>query len=221
MRKEPSDTTEMVNQVLYGETFAILKRQEKWSLIRLHHDRYEGWIDNKQYVLIKGRKQPQQIVTALFKKAGSGSAVLPMGAFIEADDTLARDAIFPLTLIATAKKFLYSPYLWGGRTFMGIDCSGFTQIAFRIHGIRLFRDASQQARQGKKMSFENVQTGDLAFFGKEERVTHVGIIIREKSQTSIIHASGRVRIDTLDRQGIFNNEIKGYSHSLHSIKRIS
>ena len=146
-----------------------------------------------------------------------------------------KDCIYPLgslvefkvpenkkTILQTAKLFLNTPYLWGGRTFMGIDCSGFTQVVFRVHGIKLLRDAYQQATQGKKIKFADAATNDLAFFSNQEgRIIHVGIVIKEKNDIKIIHASGKVRIDKLEERGIFFEETQTYSHQLHSIKRIS
>ena len=222
MRKEPSECSEMVNQVLYGESFDILDKQEKWSKIKLHHDQYEGWIDNKQYdspqSTVHGSQQ-KHTVNKLFIKyaAGNKKLILPMGSFIQQLSTIN----YQLSIIRIAKKFLGVPYLWGGRTFMGIDCSGFTQIVFRVNGIKLLRDSTQQQTQGKKIKFEKSLTNDLAFFSnKEGRIIHVGIIIKEKGKTKIIHASGCVRIDTLDKKGIFNEEMQTYSHNLHSVKRI-
>lgn len=218
MRKEPSDRSEMVNQVLYGETFSILEKQEKWSRIRLSHDRYEGWIDNKQYVILSSSQtlKNNSVVAQLFLR--SGKQILPMGAFAEHH----HPKKFLKDLIGTAKQFLETPYLWGGRSFMGIDCSGFTQVVFRVHGISIPRDAYQQAEKGKKIKWEDAQSGDLAFFANDKgKVTHVGIIIQQRGSTHIIHASGKVRIDVLDSKGIYKEEINGYSHFLHSIKRIA
>ncbi|MNL48577.1 Gamma-D-glutamyl-L-lysine endopeptidase [compost metagenome] len=117
------------------------------------------------------------------------------------------------------KMFLNAPYLWGGRSILGIDCSGFTQVCYKILGIKLKRDAYQQADQGELVSFINEgKLGDLAFFDNAEgRITHVGILINSHQ---IIHASGRVRIDSIDHQGIFNEETQQYSHKLRIIKRI-
>jgi cell wall-associated NlpC family hydrolase len=115
--------------------------------------------------------------------------------------------------------FLNAPYLWGGKTPFGIDCSGFTQTVYKLNGIKLLRDAYQQAEQGETLSFvEEAEAGDLAFFDNEEgRIVHVGIVL---DNNKIIHASGKVRIDGFDHHGIFNNEKRDYSHKLRLLKRI-
>lgn len=214
MRSEPSDKAEMTNQVLFGETFSIIEQQEKWSKIKLQHDNYEGWIDNKQWQPLGKINEDKSVVTSLFIK--KETQLFLAGSFVNFDTIINKRS-----LIATAKLFLNTPYLWGGRTFAGIDCSGFTQIVFRMHGIPLKRDAYQQQTQGKKISLKNIQNNDLAFFAnKNGKIIHVGILFKEKNTTKIIHASGYVRIDTLDEQGIFNEETNNYSHQLHSIKRI-
>lgn len=220
MRATPSDKAEMVNQILFGETFDMLEIQEKWSKVRLHHDNYEGWIDNKQYSLLKEKRKKINAtnrIKQLFKKVITpyGSQLLPMGAIHFTEQPNNKN------LLQTAKQLLNAPYLWGGRTPMGIDCSGFTQLVFSLHGVQLKRDAYQQATQGKSIQLINAATGDLAFFTNTEgRIIHVGIIIQQKNKLSIIHASGKVRIDILDEHGILNVETKKYTHQLHSIKRI-
>lgn len=217
MRSEPTDRAEMVNQVIYGETFDILIQEEKWSKIKLHHDNYIGWIDNKQWKIFVGKKQSIKnlhFVSSHFSK--KNRQILPAGSiinFIETENSK--------TVLQTAKLFLNTPYLWGGRTCMGIDCSGFTQIVFRIHHIFLLRDAYQQASQGKKISLKNIASNDLVFFqNKDGKIIHVGIAIKEKNTLKIIHASGKVRIDILDEKGIYNEETQMYTHQLHSIKRV-
>lgn len=217
MRSEPTDRAEMVNQVIYGETFDILIHEEKWSKIKLHHDNYEGWIDNKQWKIFVGKKQSLKnlhFISSYFSK--KNMLLLPAGSIIDFIETGNSK-----TVLQTAKLFLNTPYLWGGRTCMGIDCSGFTQIVFRIHHIFLLRDAYQQASQGKKINLKNIAPNDLVFFqNKDGKIIHVGIAIKEKNTLKIIHASGKVRIDILDEKGIYNEETQMYSHQLHSIKRV-
>ena len=113
--------------------------------------------------------------------------------------------------------FLNSPYLWGGKSFLGIDCSGFTQLVFSLCGIKIPRDAYQQIELGKKLNFSEKKPGDLIFFINErDRIHHVGIALKDDK---IIHASGKVGIDTLNKDGILNNGI--ISHKYHSTVRIT
>ena len=236
IRAEASDMSEMVTQVLYGEHFKILEIRKKWSRIRLAFDSYEGWIDNKQFINtseedysnfeirdIKLSADLVDIVTSLDKQLFS----ICLGSNVSASQYLSHNfegkslsKILPKeNLIETALLYLNSPYLWGGKTPFGIDCSGFTQMVYKLNGYRLLRDASQQATQGEALSFiEESEPGDLAFFDNEEgRITHVGIIMKDNY---IIHAHGKVRIDRLDHSGIFNYDVRNHTHKLRVIKRI-
>ena len=130
------------------------------------------------------------------------------------------DTIQPKSsLIQTAFTYVNSPYLWGGKTPFGIDCSGFTQMVYKLNGYKLLRDASQQATQGEALSFiEESEPGDLAFFDNNEgKIVHVGIIMEDNY---IIHAHGKVRIDRLDHSGIYNVEKRMHTHKLRVIKKI-
>ncbi|MCQ2294417.1 MAG: C40 family peptidase [Bacteroidales bacterium] len=190
MRSDPSDKAEMVNQLLKNDTFELLDIQEKWTLIKCDYDGYTGWVDNKQYRLMDSFYRPAQM----------GNMSSP-------------------SQVAT-NTYLDAPYLWGGRTVMGIDCSGLTQVCFMQCGIKLLRDASQQVGQGLPIdTLADAQCDDLCFFANPQgRIIHVGIYM---GQNRIIHASGQVRIDTLTQQGIINTDNHQLTHHLHSIRRIS
>jgi gamma-D-glutamyl-L-lysine dipeptidyl-peptidase len=123
------------------------------------------------------------------------------------------------TIISDAMIYLNAPYLWGGRTPFGIDCSGLVQMVYKIKKIKLLRDASQQATHGESVSFvSETEPGDLAFFDDEEgNIIHVGIMV---DKARIIHASGKVRLDTIDHEGIYNVDEQRYTHKLRLIKRI-
>ncbi|KJJ38105.1 C40 family peptidase [Aequorivita vladivostokensis] len=236
LRAEASDASEMVTQVLYGEHFKILEVRKKWSRIRLAFDNYEGWIDNKQYVSIseenytdferKELKLSSDLVDFVTSQDNQLFSIC-LGSTISSSEFLKHhfegkliSGILPKEhIIETALLYLNSPYLWGGKTPFGIDCSGFTQMVYKLNGYKLLRDASQQATQGEALSFiEESEPGDLAFFDNEEgKITHVGIIMKENY---IIHAHGKVRIDRLDHSGIFNYEMRGHTHKLRVIKRI-
>ena len=236
LRVESSDTSEMISQVLYGELFEIIEFSKKWSFIKLNYDGYEGWIDNKQFLPISDvdynslKLLPKKYATNLVDLISiSKDNLLPisLGSNIEVcnfiQHTFEGDFITnkqsKSSLIETAQSYLNSPYLWGGKTPFGIDCSGFSQMVYKINGYHLLRDASQQATQGEVLSFiEESEPGDLAFFDNEEgNITHVGIIMENNF---IIHASGKVRIDHLDHSGIFNIDTKKHTHKLRVIKRV-
>lgn len=240
-RSEANDIAEMTNQVLFGEHFKVLEIRKKWSKIRLSHDSYEGWICNKQWQEISEEDYKQldkdvatittdilDIITKEYQQPIVIGSVLP---FYKSGHALINEEMYKFDGLSTqgyvdknklrqnALIFLNAPYLWGGRSPLGIDCSGLTQIVYRLQGIDLPRDAYQQAKVGTTLSFiEESEVGDLAFFDdKEGKVIHVGIILEDNH---IIHASGKVRIDRIDQQGIFNTEIGKHTHKLRLIKSI-
>lgn len=241
LRSEASDKAEMVNQVLFGEHFKVTERRAKWSKIRLAHDKYEGWICNKQWTEIGKedyedleRQSPTlstellDIITGESHQTIAVGSTLPNydnGSFKIKENSYSHSGEITKgyedknMLVNNAMLYLNTPYLWGGRTPFGIDCSGFTQMIYRLQGKEIPRDAYQQADIGTTLSFiEESEPGDLAFFDNHEgKIIHVGIILKNNS---IIHASGKVRIDRLDQQGIFNAEERKHTHKLRLIKSI-
>jgi hypothetical protein len=239
LRAEPSDRSEMVSQVLFGESFEILEWKDKWVQITTATDNYTGWVDRLQFSMLghlaykRLLQTPSPLtyraITQAWKISDNSIIYLPAGsslAFLEGTTSYIGNQKFEIigeigqtdTITNIAQSFLNVPYLWGGRTHFGIDCSGFTQAVYRLRGITLRRDASLQAEDGTLIdSVLKSKLGDLAFFeGSEERITHVGIIL---GNGKIIHASGKVKVDFLDAQGIYLEELKRYTHKLKVIKR--
>ncbi|MEM7105892.1 MAG: C40 family peptidase [Bacteroidota bacterium] len=244
VRRVSTDTSEMVSQLLFGETFEIISKRKGWGRIRCLHDNYEGWIDLKQCLPIS-ENDLQEIQSGsyfsleLVQPAMSERHYVPVliGSNLPAYDgmnfklngssyTFSGQVINPAEtevdiehLIKIARKYLYAPYLWGGRSPFGLDCSGFVQVVYKMIGIKMNRDANQQVYQGELIDFiDEVKPGDLAFFKNSKgRVVHVGIILPEGQ---IIHASGQVRIDKLDHFGIFNESEGRYTHELRVVKRV-
>ena len=236
LRLEPDDTSEMVSQLLYGELFKVLEQRKKWSRIRLSYDNYECWVDNKQYLEISEDefktldKKAPKLSADLIEFIQDSNAQLypvPLGATLNGlslmkhrfDGHTVHGKHAKKKLVDTAFLYLNTPYLWGGKTPFGIDCSGFTQMVYKLNGFKLMRDASQQATQGEALSFiEESEPGDLAFFDNEEGIiTHVGIIMKDNY---IIHAHGKVRIDRIDHSGIYNVDKHMHTHKLRVIKKI-
>lgn len=236
LKLEPSDTSELISQVLYGDYFKVLEQRKSWSKIRLAFDKYEGWVDNKQFKTITEddyktlKNSPIQLSADLVEFVEDDQQKLytiPLGSALNGlelvnhkyDGNRIKDVHPKNNIITTAYMYLNSPYLWGGKTPFGIDCSGFTQMVYKLNGYKLLRDASQQATQGEALSFiEESEPGDLAFFDNEEgRIVHVGIIMEDNY---IIHAHGKVRIDRLDHSGIYNPDRQCHTHKLRVIKKI-
>ena len=236
LRFEPSDKSELVSQVLYGEHFKVIEHRKTWSKIRLSYDKYEGWIDNKQYLEIDednyksldndSIKLSGDLVEFIQDEAKQLYPI-PLGASLNGlhllnhiyDGDMVQQKMPKSNIIKTAFMYLNAPYLWGGKTPFGIDCSGFTQMVYKLNGYKLLRDASMQATQGEALSFiEESEPGDLAFFDNNEGdIVHVGLIMKDNY---IIHAHGKVRIDRLDHSGIYNAEKRSHTHKLRVIKKV-
>jgi gamma-D-glutamyl-L-lysine dipeptidyl-peptidase len=247
IRREPQEQSEMTSQLLFGEYYQVEEVREKWLRIITLFDAYPGWIDSKLFAAIPGadfRQYGSFRPTVLASKLAeieyelSSSLIISAGSSLPGYDAarkcivvggreltirpLSGDITLPSSrkLTATAFQFMNVPYLWGGRSTFGMDCSGFVQTVFSIHGIPMPRDASQQVQCGTTVSTaEYAGPGDLAFFGSDQAsINHVGIVTEPGE---IIHCSGWVRIDKLDKDGIFNRSTQKYTHKLQCIKRIS
>lgn len=229
-RREPSDKSEMVTQLLFGEIYQILESQEKWVHIKNLADEYECWIDIKQHTLIDERVVLDHTIQSAFAPMSCGDQLwfIPAGAKVNLDAFSIGKKHFSFAgssrstmkdPILYANQLLGAPYLWGGKSIFGFDCSGLVQVVYSCCGLQLPRDAYQQATVGETIDFVGTaQPGDLAYFDNEEgHITHVGILLDSEY---IIHASGSVRIDRIDHQGIFNQDTQEYSHRLRIVKRV-
>lgn len=233
-REEPAEKSQMVTQLLMGEHFHILEKGKKWSRIKVALDGYECFIDNKQYEITNKttffqleKGLSERLTGDVVAASCNGAKIYLVKGTFTHHAVLNQLRIDLQTQIPTgqlqapqyARQYLNAPYLWGGRSPFGIDCSGLTQMSFLLAGKVIPRDAYQQAEEGETVDFvEEAREGDLAFFDNDEgRIVHVGIVL---TNGCIIHASGKVRIDRLDHQGIYNEDLKQYSHKLRIIKRI-
>jgi len=234
----------MVSQLLFAETFEILRKEEDWYKIKCSYDGYKGWvsesdvmpIDERNFIKINSNSvfyvtEKVIAIQSVYKERmllfGSPLPFFDNKEFSFFDDKfrisgsvidLTKTEPNPELIVELASKFLDVPYLWGGRSPFGIDCSGFTQMIYKLSNIRLPRDADQQEEGGELISdIAKAKTGDLAFFvNAKNNVSHVGILL---NNNQIIHASGRVRIDSIDKKGIYDARLHKYTHKLYSIKR--
>jgi len=245
IRAKPDHASEQTTQLLFGEMYRIVEQKDNWYRIKSSFDNYEGWMHEQQHYALSAQeaeklhKAPKSIAAELVQTVASNDKSFPilMGSTLYDFDGMnfkigkekfvySGQAINENTgLLNTehirkfALKLLHAPYQWGGRSAFGIDCSGLTQLVFKLYGIDLPRDAYQQTESGRTLNFiTESKEGDLAFFDNDdEKITHTGIIL---SNDQIIHASGEVRIDMIDHYGIYNKIMKKYTHKLRIIKRV-
>ncbi|MEI8085802.1 MAG: C40 family peptidase [Paludibacter sp.] len=246
LRSKDSERSEMTSQLLYGERVEILETRERWLFVRNIADNYTGWVDRKMVQILNlDHENIEETVDlycvsfpiveclnpedneTLFLPGGSKLNILDgnkvqfggKNYFIDPINLPYSNEKTGEQLVYLAKQYLNAPYLWGGKTVMGIDCSGFVQVIYDMCGIQLQRDASQQVEYGKMINFlSEVEPGDLAFFENSEgKIIHVGMMLNSHQ---IIHASGWVKIESIDSQGIISNETGEYSHKLRVVKRM-
>jgi gamma-D-glutamyl-L-lysine dipeptidyl-peptidase len=240
LRAAPSHKSEMLSQLLFGEKYETGETAGTWMKVTTLFDRYSGWVDSEHLQRIKDSDSARGLTLnralRCYRPDGS-KLVLEAGCEIFNPDYQGKtfrlgDQVFSTSesfcenhvvtnesLADTAMRFLNSPYMWGGRIPSGIDCSGLTQLVYKIHGTTLPRDSSKQSEEGHSVSFlEESEPGDLLFFDNDHGIiSHVGIVI---SHGLVLHASGRVRLDRVDHQGIYRDDLKRYTHKLRMIKRI-
>lgn len=242
VRRKPNHRKEMVSQLLFGESVRVLKTKgDLWIKVRSLHDSYEGWMTN---TLVREVNEDVATAMSCYVNADLISSVtieknkfnIPFGStlpFFEngkgklgdldynfKGELMKRDeqVLSPELLTKLTTKWRNAPYLWGGRTPLGVDCSGFVQVIFKTLGIDLPRDARQQAREGKPVKkFTEILAGDLAFFDNKEDIIHVGILLGNEE---IIHSSGKVRVDAISKKGIVNSETGKKGPRLNCIRRI-
>lgn len=235
IRKEASDASEMVSQLLFGEPIEVLEHGQPWIKTRTILDGYEGYMDIKQVLPLTDKEFRRWMDSYTYQKVALFQLTTPFGSiFTSKGSFIGEDLRFQVgdvtfeqprnpskaknTIWEEALQYLNAPYLWGGKSIWGIDCSGFVQAVFRLHGYNLPRDAYEQAEIGSDISFDDCQENDLAYFANASgKIIHVGIIGKEHQ---IIHASGRIRIDELKAQGIWSEEYEKFSHNLAHIKRL-
>lgn len=246
LRESDNERSELYSQILFGECVEIIEIRERWLFVRNQSDNYRGWVDRKMVHVLSASDEDQlaektkylvQVPLTLCNKNHSNDKMfLPGGSIIHTNklgeftivdatyhisssDLIPKAETNSQNLIPLALQYLNAPYLWGGKSILGIDCSGLVQVVFAMSGFQLDRDASEQAKKGRSIdSLSETKAGDLAFFENSNgKIIHVGILLNSHQ---IIHASGWVKVEAVDSTGIISAQTGEYTHKLRVIKRI-
>jgi len=223
--RDPSSTSEVVTQGLLGERLEVLEKTSTHIHVR-QEDGYQSWVP-EDLVAFEPEQQGEKLLVRshfmrVYEQPDSRSTSLReavIGCTLRAIDEQGKWLRITLpdgtsgwaekchfgtfpgatveNILDLAHEFLGYAYSWGGRSPKGFDCSGFVQTVFKLHGVKLLRDAWQQQEHHQiSTNFLDAQPGDLLFFsGKPNRVTHVAISL---GQQRYIHASGWVRLDSFN-----------------------
>ena len=246
LRESDNEQSELSSQLLFGESVEIIETRERWLFVRNLQDNYKGWVDRKMVHILTLSEEDRMAhefksivqipVLVCYKTTSKEKMFIPGGSIIHNDNdgkcTIGHDTLIfspsdlkPVgeitgqNLIETAFQYLNAPYLWGGKSIMGIDCSGLVQVVFAMCGMQLQRDASQQVEKGEVIDdLSESKAGDLAFFENSTGgIIHVGILL---NSYQLIHASGWVKIENVDSQGIISDQTGEYTHKLRVVKRL-
>lgn len=240
VRAEGNHRAEQTTQLLYGEKAEVLEVNDRdWAKIRVAWDDYEGWCKISQLTEIQKkeyRKEPKFLASGhqgrlvmpdgnmllpLGSEPGVKGGKLPHGKYKGKKLKVKELTLNCERVKAAAMQYMYAPYQWGGRSMLGIDCSGLSQMAYKLCNYKIPRDAEQQAQVGELVDFlQNAQCGDLAFFDNAEgKITHVGILLDTQTILHAADTAGKVGIDRIDQQGIISVALRKRTHNLRMVRR--